>query len=123
MKPQEFRWKTNTPMTELPTAFWTGWIAVLTLVSLAFLGWFVFSIYFSKSDVEHKDLVWDSNLREGSSPAPMWWFWLILASLVFSVIYLMLYPCLGSHQGLLNWRSPDVDALARAAAGHRRGAN
>ena len=111
-------------MTELPTAFWTGWIAVLTLVSLAFLGWFVFSIFFSKSDEQHKDLVWDSNLREGSSPAPMWWFWLILSSLVFSLIYLMLYPGLGSHQGLLNWDSGsqvvrDNEAY-RAEFGERR---
>jgi len=78
---------------------------VLTLVSLAFLTWFVFSIYFSKSDEEHKDLVWDNNLREGSNPAPMWWFWLILSSLVFSLIYLMLFPGLGSYGGLLNWSS------------------
>ncbi|MFB3103432.1 MAG: cytochrome-c oxidase, cbb3-type subunit III [Pseudomonadales bacterium] len=92
-------------MTELPTGFWAGWIVVLTLVSLAFLTWFVFSIYFSKSDEEHKDLVWDNNLREGSNPAPMWWFWLILSSLVFSLIYLMLFPGLGSYGGLLNWSS------------------
>jgi cytochrome c oxidase cbb3-type subunit 3 len=92
-------------MTDLPTGFWAGWIVVLTLFSLAFLCWFVFSIYFSKSDAEHKDLVWDSNLREGSNPAPMWWFWLILGSLVFSLIYLMLYPGLGSNRGLLNWSS------------------
>ena len=92
-------------MTELPTGFWSGWIVVLTLVSLAFLVWFVFSIYFSKSDKQHEDLVWDGNLREGANPAPMWWFWFILASLVFSLIYLMLYPGLGSNPGLLNWDS------------------
>jgi cytochrome c oxidase cbb3-type subunit 3 len=33
----------------------------------------------------------------------MWWFWLILALMVFSVIYLMLYPGLGSFQGALKW--------------------
>ncbi len=92
-------------MTDLPSGFWAGWIVVLTLVSLAFLCWFVFSIYFSKSEEQHKDLVWDGNLREGSNPPPMWWFWLILGSLVFSLIYLMLYPGLGSHKGLLNWSS------------------
>ena len=35
----------------------------------------------------------------------MWWFWLILSSLVFSLIYLMLFPGLGSYGGLLNWSS------------------
>jgi len=92
-------------MTELPTGFWAGWVVVLTVVSLVVLTWFIFSIYFSKSDPEHKEVVWDSNLREGSNPAPMWWFWLILSSLVFSLIYLMLFPGLGSNPGLLNWTS------------------
>lgn len=92
-------------MTELPTGFWAGWVVVLTLVSLAFLSWFVYSVFFSKSDEQHEDRVWDGNLREGSNPAPMWWFWLILSSLVFSLVYLMLYPGLGSYGGLLNWNS------------------
>jgi cytochrome c oxidase cbb3-type subunit 3 len=95
----------NMPMTELPTGFWAGWITTLTLVSLGVLCWFVFSMYFSKTDVQHDDVVWDGNLREGSNPAPMWWFWLIFSSLVFSLIYLMLYPGLGSNPGLLNWTS------------------
>lgn len=92
-------------MSDLPTDFWAGWIAVITIVSLVGLGWLIFSIYFSPAD-EHEGSdgpVWDENLREGSHPAPIWWFWLILASLVFSVLYLMLYPGLGSYQGALKW--------------------
>ena len=92
-------------MADLPTGFWSGWIAVVTIVSLLGLGWLVFSIYFSR-DAQHEESegpVWDSNLREGSNPAPMWWFWLILALMVFSVIYLMLYPGLGAYQGALKW--------------------
>ncbi len=92
-------------MADLPTGFWAGWIAVVTIVSLIGLGWLVFSVYFSQN-AEHEETegpVWDSNLREGSHPAPMWWFWLILALMVFSVIYLMLYPGLGSYQGALKW--------------------
>ena len=92
-------------MSDMPTDFWAGWIAVVTLVSLAALGWLVFSIYFSPAD-DHEESggpVWDENLREGSHPAPLWWFWLILASMVFSVVYLMLYPGLGSYKGALRW--------------------
>lgn len=92
-------------MSDMPSDFWAGWIAVITLVSLAGLAWLVFSIYFSPAD-EHEGAdgpVWDENLREGSHPAPIWWFWLILASMVFSVIYLMLYPGLGSYKGALKW--------------------
>ena len=92
-------------MADLPTGFWAGWIAVITIVSMLGLGWLVFSIYFSR-EAEHGEAegpVWDSTLREGSHPAPMWWFWLILATMVFSVIYLMLYPGLGSYKGALKW--------------------
>ena len=91
-------------MADMPTDFWAGWIAVITLVSLAALGWLVFSIYFSADGQEEGEAhVWDETLREGSHPAPMWWFWLILSAMVFSVIYLMLYPGLGSYKGALKW--------------------
>ena len=93
-------------MADMPSDFWSGWIIVLTLVSLAGLAWVVFSVYSTASD-GHEDggdgPVWDENLREGSNPAPMWWFWLILSMLVTSVIYLMLYPGLGSYKGALQW--------------------
>jgi cytochrome c oxidase cbb3-type subunit 3 len=102
-------------MTELPTGFWAGWVVVLTLFSLFFLGWFVISIYFSGSDEEPEDRVWDGNLRKGSHPAPMWWFWLLLGSMVFSLIYLMLYPGLGSNPGLLNWDSGSRIVRSEAA--------
>lgn len=88
----------------MPTDFWGGWIAVITVVSLTALGWLVFSIYFSADSQEEGEThVWDETLREGSNPAPMWWFWLIFTTMVFSVVYLMLYPGLGSYKGALKW--------------------
>jgi cytochrome c oxidase cbb3-type subunit 3 len=92
-------------MADLPTAFWGGWIATITIVSFVGLGWLIFSIYFAAGDghEEADGPVWDENLREGSNPAPMWWFWLILSMMVFSVLYLMLYPGLGSYKGALKW--------------------
>jgi cytochrome c oxidase cbb3-type subunit 3 len=88
----------------MPTDFWSGWIIVLTLGSLAGLAWLIFSIYFSKQNAaEFKSPVWDETLQEGNNPAPMWWFWMILTALVISVIYLMLYPGLGSFSGALKW--------------------
>ena len=89
-------------MPELPTDFWTGWIATITVVSLTGLGWLVYRVYFSPdASSEQTPPVWDGDLHEGEHPAPMWWFWLILASLVISVLYLMLYPGLGSYSGAL----------------------
>jgi len=94
-------------MADMPGDFWSGWIVVLTLVSAGVIGWLVWSVYFSPSphrpEEEQKEPVWDDNLEEGSVPAPMWWFWLIFGSTVFSVGYLMLYPGLGSFSGALQW--------------------
>lgn len=93
-------------MGNMPSDFWAGWITVLTLVSLSGLAWMVFSIFSTAGEGHDEDgegPVWDDNLREGSNPAPMWWFWLILTMMVFSVLYLMLYPGLGSYKGALKW--------------------
>lgn len=91
-------------MADMPTDFWAGWIIVLTIVSLLGLAWLVFSIYFIANRQEQPESpVWDHTLTEDKNPAPMWWFWMTLAALVITVIYLMLYPGLGSFSGTLKW--------------------
>lgn len=92
-------------MADLPLGFWAGWITVVTLVSLAALLWLVLSIYSSKNEEHDPEVepVWDGNLREGNNAPPLWWFWLLLSAMVFSLGYLALYPGLGSYKGLLNW--------------------
>lgn len=91
-------------MADMPTDFWSGWIILLTVVSFVGLGWLLYGVYFAENgDRPAEHAVWDENLREGSAPAPMWWFWLILAAMVFTVVYLMLYPGLGSYSGALQW--------------------
>jgi cytochrome c oxidase cbb3-type subunit 3 len=91
-------------MADLPSDFWNGWISVITVVTLIGLGWLVYAVYFSRSSddyVAHQ--VWDETLREGTAPAPLWWFWLIVALLAVTVVYLILYPGLGSYRGALQW--------------------
>lgn len=114
-------------MGDMPSDFWSGWIIVVTLVSLAGLAWVIFSIYSPANTPEHEggeSPVWDETLREGDNPAPFWWFWLILSMMVVSVIYLMLYPGLGSFQGALKWshggRLDASNATYEAEFGGRR---
>jgi len=91
-------------MADMPTDFWSGWIILLTVVSLAGLGWLLYGVYFAENgDSAAEHAVWDETLREGAAPAPMWWFWLIFALMILSVVYLMLYPGLGSYRGALQW--------------------
>jgi len=112
-------------MADMPTDFWSGWIAVLTIVSLAGLAWLVYSVYFSANGhADAESTVWDETLREGSNPAPMWWFWMILILMVASVLYLMLYPGLGSFSGVLQWsqggRLEDSASAYAAEFGNQR---
>jgi cytochrome c oxidase cbb3-type subunit 3 len=103
-------------MTTVATGFWAGWVAVITVVSALGLLWLVVSVYFNRDPaLEHgPDEVWDETLREGTTPAPLWWFWLIVALLAASVVYLMLYPGLGSHRGVLAWSQGSQIAASRA---------
>ena len=103
----------------MTAGFWGGWVLTLTVLSVIGLAWFVFSLYFggdgNRGDAEDEGPVWDGDLREGAHPAPMWWFWMTLAALVFSVIYLMLYPGLGSYAGALRWTEGGRLAASQAA--------
>ena len=47
--------------------------------------------------------VWDEDLRELNNPLPRWWMWLFVLTVVFSAVYLALYPGPGQrrrHAGL-----------------------
>jgi cytochrome c oxidase cbb3-type subunit III len=49
--------------------------------------------------------IWDEDLREMNNPLPRWWMVLFVITVLFSFIYLALYPGLGSNQGTLGWTS------------------
>ncbi len=65
--------------------------------------------------------VWDGDLRELNNPLPRWWMVLFVATVLFSIVYLLLYPGLGSAPGKLGWTSTgeheeDVQRARDAAA-------
>ena len=91
-------------MTSVLSEFWAGWVATITTVSALALVWLVVSAYFGRdTTAESTAEVWDETLTEGATPAPLWWFWLIVALLAASVVYLILYPGFGSYAGALRW--------------------
>jgi cytochrome c oxidase cbb3-type subunit 3 len=107
------------PVADLPGDFWGGWIAIITVASFVALVWIVVDIYRAGVRPEDGHEVWDETLREGTKPAPLWWFWFILALMSLSVVYLMLYPGLGTWRGALGW-SQAGHYEARAADYDRR---
>jgi cytochrome c oxidase cbb3-type subunit 3 len=103
-------------MASVAAGFWAGWVVTITVVSAAGLVWLILSVYSARDDsAEVASHLWDETLREGTTPAPLWWFWMILALLACSVVYLILYPGLGAYAGVLRWSqgAQIADSLAR----------
>jgi cytochrome c oxidase cbb3-type subunit 3 len=98
------------------TSFWSGWVTVITAVSVLGLLWFVISVYFSRGSAgtHGPNEIWDETLTEGTAPAPLWWFWFIVALLAATVVYLILYPGMGSHRGVFEWTQGGQIAESRA---------
>lgn len=97
---------------------WSVFIAVATVGGL--LGCLVLLYIASRRQVMASDNttghVWDEDLRELNNPLPMWWMGLFVLTVVFSGIYLALYPGLGSHEGKLGWTSLGEHAADQAQA-------
>lgn len=47
--------------------------------------------------------VWDEDLREYNNPLPRWWLGLFVLTVIFGLVYLALYPGLGTFKGANNW--------------------
>ncbi|MGQ0429546.1 MAG: cytochrome-c oxidase, cbb3-type subunit III [Gammaproteobacteria bacterium] len=90
-------------MADLPSQFWGGWIVAISVTTFAALVWFIIDVYRRGGGDDNAAQVWDETLREGQKPPPIWWFWFMLALLTVSVVYVMLYPGLGTYEGALKW--------------------
>ncbi|MEO7150925.1 MAG: cytochrome-c oxidase, cbb3-type subunit III [Burkholderiaceae bacterium] len=99
---------------------WSIYITVATLIGL--LACLALLIIAARRRVMAGDNttghVWDEDLRELNNPLPRWWMWLFVLTVVFSGVYLVLYPGLGSASGRLNWTSTAQyrDEVAKAQA-------
>lgn len=85
--------------------FWDWFITIITILSIA--ACFALIIWMSRdrpsSDEEVKTMghVWDGDLEEYNNPLPMWWLNMFYITLFFGIVYLILYPGLGSYAGML----------------------
>lgn len=91
-----------TEISDFTTGFWSGWVVVITVTGLFFLGALLYFVAGPPGRaIKSEDEVWDSDLREGNAEPPKWWFFLYLSMIIFSCAYLVLYPGLGSWKGTL----------------------
>jgi cytochrome c oxidase cbb3-type subunit 3 len=71
----------------------------------------------SKEEIAESEAhVWDEDVRELNNPLPMWWLWLFILTIIWSVGYLIYYPGLGSYAGSSDWsQESQYDAEVAAA--------
>jgi cytochrome c oxidase cbb3-type subunit 3 len=92
-------------MSQFDSGFWDVYISIVSVVSIVACAIFLKSQ--SKRRVPGKvdttGHVWDEDLAEYNNPLPRWWSWLFYITVAFALVYLVLYPGLGSWPGTLGW--------------------
>lgn len=95
-------------MSDFTSDAWSIYIAVITIISIVACMVLLFSLSSKRvptSDEGTTGHVWDENLVEWNNPLPRWWMWLFVITVIFSFVYLALYPGLGSYAGNYGWTS------------------
>ncbi|WP_327124173.1 cbb3-type cytochrome c oxidase N-terminal domain-containing protein [Nitrincola sp. A-D6] len=76
------------------SAFWSAWITVITLGVIVGCIWLLFSTKRSQPHQEQtEETVGHSfdGIEELDNPMPKWWFQMFVATVVFGLVYLLLY--------------------------------
>ena len=106
--------------------FWNLWIVVLTLANVFAFWWLIaWSSKKRPGEAATGDVTghtWDEDLAEYNNPLPRWWLWLFHITLVFALIYFVLYPALGTWwKGALGWTQQNQYEKEMATAEEKYG--
>jgi cytochrome c oxidase cbb3-type subunit III len=110
------------------TTGWSLFVIVLTLVNILACVWLLRWTMKPKSATEKigdgsdTGHTWDGDLREYNNPLPKWWLWLFYITVVFGLVYLVIYPGLGNFGGLSGWSQSQQYEQERAAVEARAAA-
>jgi len=85
------------------TSFWSCYVTLLSLGTIAALVWLLLATRKGQRRDSTEETVGHSydGIEEYDNPLPRWWFMLFVATVVFALGYLALYPGLGNWKGLL----------------------
>lgn len=93
-------------MSDFTSNFWSIFVAVATLAGILaclLLLWLSGKAKAVTANDNTTGHVWDGDLREMNNPLPRWWVGLFVITVVFSLLYLALYPGLGNFTGQFGW--------------------
>jgi cytochrome c oxidase cbb3-type subunit 3 len=88
-------------------SFWNWFVILISVVSILGCWWL---LHWTKGvsdrsgdDVGSTGHVWDEDLKELNTPLPRWWLHLFNLTIIFALVYLALFPGLGTVAGVLGW--------------------
>ncbi len=106
-------------MSDFVSSFWSYFVALIALGGIIYCVILLFSqrAWLGKTVEKTEDTghVWDGNLSELNNPVPRWWTVFYLGLCIFALVYLVLYPGLGSFKGVLHYSTAESVREAQAA--------
>ena len=93
-------------MSDFTSNFWSIYVTAAVLIGIIACLILLWATARKKVDATADNTtghVWDEDLREMNNPLPRWWMWLFVLTIIFSLLYLVAYPGLGSYPGQLGW--------------------
>jgi cytochrome c oxidase cbb3-type subunit 3 len=111
-------------MTSFTDGFWNMLIFVGTIGGI--IGLYLFTRSFSADrppgeGVQSMGHKWDGDLEELNNPLPRWWLNMFYITMVWGIVYLLLYPGIGTHAMLLGWSQVKQYDQEMAASEERYG--
>jgi cytochrome c oxidase cbb3-type subunit III len=94
-------------MSDFTSNFWSWWVIAIAGGGIVWCFLLLMANRKGKlpssGQAEATGHVWDEDLQELNNPLPRWWIIMFYLTLAFGVIYLLLYPGMGTFKGLLDW--------------------
>lgn len=93
-------------MSDFTSDFWPYFISVIVIGGIIFCLTTLFMTSTSHDPAhtgESTGHVYDEDIVEMNNPMPRWWMWMFVITCVFGIIYLFLFPGLGTYKGKLGW--------------------
>jgi len=87
------------------SSFWSLWVIVITLGTIALITWILFANRTTQGDENETTGHEYDGIVEYDNALPSWWFNMFVVSVIIGLAYLVLYPGLGNYKGVLGWTS------------------
>lgn len=105
------------------TGGWSLFVIALIVINVGGALWMLQALSQRRTFEEQQttEHVWDEDLMELNHPLPRWWLWLYWITVIFSVIYFVIYPGFGNLPGVTGWTQTEQYATEIADADEHYG--